>query len=122
YRGLTLAYGLIHHNIQFITSDYSDLAIKKLKESFFPFKVVSSEDEIIREIESFHCDIFINDNLNSTSGYTNKLKNTGSKLISFEDLGEGSKDYDIVINDLYSPTSKFSGKQYFWGSDYYLLR
>lgn len=122
YRGLTLAYSLIHHNIIFVTSDYSNLAIKKLEESFFPYIVISSEDEIVNKMKEFKCDIFINDNLNSSLEYTIKLKETDAKLVSFEDLGVGTQNYDAVINDLYSPQIEYKGTQYYWGSDYYLLR
>lgn len=122
YRGLTLAYGLIHHNIRFVTSEHSNLAINKLEESFFPYTILSDEKELFNIINEYEADIIINDMLNTSYEYISMLKNTGIKVVSFEDLGEGTKYCDIVINDLYAPQGEFEGNQYYWGSDYYLLR
>lgn len=48
YRGLSLAYSLMDHNVTFVTSSKSDLAIKKLEDSFIKYEVIQEEHQIGR--------------------------------------------------------------------------
>ena len=120
YRGLALAYGLIHHQVHFVTSEKSDLAQKKLEASHFPYSVISSDEEMIDLIKTYHADVVVNDMLNTSLSYMEALKELPVRLINFEDLGPGADLADAVINDLYAPQK--SGNQYYWGSDYYVIR
>ena len=49
-----------------------------------------------------------------------QLKETGIRIINFEDLGPGSQYADAVINDIYD--KRIEGKQYYWGSDFFIIR
>lgn len=120
YRGLSLAYQLIDHQVEFVTSAYSDLAIQKLEASFLPYTVIQEEDQLLELIEENKIDIVINDILDTQVDYIQKLKAKDIRVVNFEDLGPGGRFADAVINDLYAPQPM--GDHYYWGSHYYLLR
>lgn len=121
YRGLSLAYRLINHNLHFIVSDTSDIAIEKLKNSFFPFTIINNQEDIGELITDKDIDIVINDILDTTSEYIQYLKSYNIKVVNFEDIGNGANYADAVINDLYEE-KEIQGNHFYWGSDYYILR
>ncbi len=120
YRGLLLAYNLIDHNIKFVLSEKSDLGIKKIEASHFPYSVIQNDDDIMDLIEAFKCDILVNDILDTDEEYVHKCKSTGVRVINFEDLGQGARLADAVINDLYE--KKNENDNHYWGSEYYCIR
>lgn len=120
FRGLSLAYNLTGHNVKFVLSEKSDIGIRKIKESFFPYSVIKHDDDILNIIKDFNCDILINDMLNTSVEYIKKCKGAVDKVVNFEDLGAGGEYADIVINDLYDKVNDYSNT--FWGSKYYCIR
>ncbi len=120
YRGLLLAYNLIDHDVRFVLSKKSDIGLEKIKESYFPYDIINEDEEIIELIKRYNCNIVINDMLDTDMEYIQNLKQTGARVVNFEDLGSGSEYADAVINDLYEKQKV--GNQYFWGSDYYCIR
>ncbi|MGH2110312.1 cytidylyltransferase domain-containing protein [Aerococcus urinaeequi] len=120
YRGLSLAYSLMDHNITFVTSSKSDLAIKKLEDSFIKYEVIQEEHQLKEIIAKYDVDIVINDILNTSISYMEYLSQFSVRVVNFEDVGPGSALADAVINDLYAPQNTDS--KYYWGSKYYLLR
>lgn len=120
YRGLSLAYSLIDHNVTFVTSSKSDLAIKKLEDSFIKYEVMQEEHQLENIIAKYNVDIVINDILNTSISYMEYLSQLSVRVVNFEDVGPGSALADAVINDLYAPQNTDS--KYYWGSKYYLLR
>lgn len=120
YRGLSLAYSLMDHNVTFVTSSKSDLAIKKLEDSFIKYEVIQKEHQLEDIITKYNIDIVINDILNTSISYMEYLSQFPVRVVNFEDVGPGSALADAVINDLYAPQNTDS--KYYWGSKYYLLR
>lgn len=120
YRGLQLAQSLIEHNLLFVISAKSHLGIKKLEESHYPYKVIDDEEEFYDLIRKRDADIIINDILNTDISYMQKLRQTGARIINFEDLGEGRYMADAVINALYEQNE--DAPNIFWGDRYYLIR
>lgn len=120
YRTLLLAYNLIEHTVEFILSSKSDLGIRKIQESFFPYKIIDSDEEFIDYVKKEKVDIVIHDILNTDIDYMKSIKETGIKIINFEDLGPGSQYADILINDLYEKQETV--KNQYWGKDYFCLR
>lgn len=120
YRGLSLAYSLMDHNVTFVTSSKSDLAIKKLEDSFIKYEVIQEEHQLEEIIAKYDVDIVINDILNTSISYMEYLSQFSVRVVNFEDVGPGSALADAVINDLYAPQNTDS--KYYWGSKYYLLR
>lgn len=120
YRGLLLAYNLIDHNIMFVLSEKSDLGIKKIKESHFPYSVIQSNEDIVSLIKDFKCDILVNDMLDTDEEYVHRCKTTGVRVVNFEDLGQGARLADAVINDLYEKKNELNN--HYWGSEFYCIR
>lgn len=120
YRGLSLAYSLMDHNVIFVTSSKSDLAIKKLEDSFIKYEVIQEDHQLEDIIAKYNVDILINDILNTSISYMEYLSQFSVRVVNFEDVGPGSALADAVINDLYAPQNTDS--KYYWGSKYYLLR
>ncbi|MBQ3786884.1 MAG: UDP-2,4-diacetamido-2,4,6-trideoxy-beta-L-altropyranose hydrolase, partial [Lachnospiraceae bacterium] len=65
YRCLTLAYKLIGHELLFVTDEESTLGIQKLKESFFPMKVIKDEAQFEQILCDYRPDIVVNDILDT---------------------------------------------------------
>ena len=69
-------------------------------------------------------DLVVNDVLDTTEQYIDRLKKDGIKVVNFEDLGAGARRADIVFNALYSEESGsdnvLSGPQYFCLRDEFL--
>lgn len=120
YRALSLAYGLIHHNIHFVLSRQSDLGINKIEASHFKYTVIDTDEDMLAVIKEQDADIVINDMLNTTIKYISMLRQQDVHIVNFEDLGDGGELADAVINDLYAPLN--NENHYFWGSDYFILR
>lgn len=63
----------------------------------------------------------INDILETSEEFMQKIRSLGIKSINFEDIGAGSRFADLVINELFDePLNDFSNTA--WGHQYYLLR
>lgn len=120
YRGLLLAENFIEHNILFAISDKSQLGIQKLEQSHYRYHVITNDDDFLKLVEDYHTDIVINDILNTNVDYMNRLRQTGVRIVNFEDLGEGRYLADAVINALYEKQDDTLNS--FWGDKYYLIR
>lgn len=120
YRGLLIAYHLIDHNIRFLVSEKSDLGIKKIESSHFPYAVIQNEQDVVKEIKNFKCDIIVNDMLDTDEKYVQLLKSSGVRVVNFEDLGQGARLADAVINDLYEKKNQL--EHHYWGCNYYCIR
>jgi len=111
---------LVDHNIKFVLSEKSDLGIKKIEDSYFPYVVIQKSNDMLDLISDFESDILVNDMLDTTESYVKLCKSTGVRVVNFEDLGPGAIHADAVINDLYEKKNDF--KNHYWGSDYYCIR
>lgn len=121
YRGIQLAANLMKHEVLFVLSSKSDMGLQKISNSHFPFCVIESEDDFFDIINSFKPDIVINDILNTTVGYMNRLKKIqGLRVVNFEDMGKGQHLADAVINALYEGES--GRENVYFGEKYYLIR
>ena len=121
YNCLSLAYALIGHDILFIISKKSIEGISIIKDSFFSYKVIEEEEEIFTIIKEYNPDIWINDVLNTTADYILNLKKYVSRVVTIEDLGDGARYADAVINALYPPDD-LNSKNVYSGWKYFCLR
>ena len=119
YRGLQIAYGLMEHKIYFVLSEKSEIGIAKIQSSHYPYEVIKDNDEILGLIDKYKADIVINDILNTSEEYVQKLKDKGVRVVNFEDLGTGALTADATVNALYDGENT---DKLFFGSDYYLIR
>ena len=120
YRSILLNANLMEHDVLIVLSEKSQLGIQKIKERFLKHQVVKDDDDFVRLLEELKPDILINDILDTTEEYINKVKPHVGRVVNFEDMGEGSAHADAVINALYEKS--LSGENYYWGYKYYCLR
>jgi CMP-N-acetylneuraminic acid synthetase/spore coat polysaccharide biosynthesis predicted glycosyltransferase SpsG len=118
YNMLGIANDILNHNILFLALRDSKLAYDKIKEYNYPVKI--QKRELIDEILSYKPDVVINDILDTDGNYIKQLKQNNIKVINFEDLGEGAKYADLVINAIYPEKEKL--QNHFFGPEYFILR
>lgn len=121
YNCITLAYSLIEHDVLFVISSRSIEGIRKIKQTFFPYEVINDDSEIDRVVSGFRPDIWVNDCLDTAEDYIRHLKSMIPKVISIEDLGDGTRYADAVINALYTEDD-LKGDNIFSGWRYVCLR
>ncbi len=120
YRCLTLAYKLTGHQFLFVIDKDSEMGIKKLKESFFPIRVVEDDADFESVLAEYKPDILVNDILNTTEDYMKMVVQYTDRVVNFEDIGPGAKYADAVINALYEKGEKLHNEYY--GSKYFCIR
>ena len=117
YRTLTIAHEINDHEIIFTCDEKYNLVVEKIASK--DYKVISYKNQ--EEILDMKPDIVINDVLNTSSSFIQKLKENNIKVINFEDFGEGSAYTNYTINELYE-VPVLEGTNYLWGSEYFFLR
>ncbi len=120
YRSILLVNNLIEHDVLIVLSEKSQLGIQKIQERFLKYRVVKDEQEFISLLEDEKPDVLINDILDTAKEYMLKVKPLAGRVVNIEDMGEGGRLADAVINALYE--KKVQGDQYYWGYKYYCLR
>lgn len=120
YRCLTLAYKLTGHDISFVLDEGSDIGIERIRESNFPVKVVKDNTELIKYLEEEQPDILVNDVLDTSAEYMVLATKCAKRTVNFEDVGQGAKYADAVINALYEKGEKLHNEYY--GSKYFCIR
>jgi spore coat polysaccharide biosynthesis predicted glycosyltransferase SpsG/CMP-N-acetylneuraminic acid synthetase len=103
YRSIAIAQNIHAHEICFITRNDGDyeLGYNFLKDHHYPIIKVDSNEDFVQKLKEIRPDIIINDILDTKEKYVSSLKDFGSFVVNFEDLGEGNRFADIVVNDLY---------------------
>lgn len=119
YNTLLLANDILNHKITFLVDKESQLAYEKIASKNYPVYMQVNQN-IINDIKKFNPDIIINDRLDTDENYISKLKELNLTVINFEDLGDGARKADLVINAIY-PEKKVLINHYF-GHDYFILR
>ena len=119
YRVLQIAYNLTEHEVLFVLNSKSDLGINKISNSFFKYEIINSDEEIIDIVKRENAQILVNDILDTQKEYMELIKETGIRVVNFEDLGEGRLYADAVINALYETEEE---KNVYCGEKYYCVR
>lgn len=119
YNTLLIANDILNHRITFLVDKDSKLAYEKIASKNYPVYIQQHEN-IIEDIRSLKPDVVINDRLDTNESYIKELKKLGIGCINFEDLGEGAKHADLVINAIY-PEKNVLPNHYF-GHKYFILR
>lgn len=103
YRSVALSQCLMKHNVTLVTRCDKEYQIgySFLKKSNYRILCIKNEKEFFGVIERENPDIIINDILDTKESYIKKIKGRDIFVVNFEDLGNGNKYADIVINDLY---------------------
>jgi CMP-N-acetylneuraminic acid synthetase/spore coat polysaccharide biosynthesis predicted glycosyltransferase SpsG len=119
YNTLLIANDILNHQITFLVDIQSKMAYDKILENNYPVHLQSQED-IVDDIIKINPDLVINDILDTSNKYIKRLKSENYKIINFEDLGQGAKEADLVINAIYPENQKKSN--HFYGHNYFILR
>lgn len=119
YNTLLIANDILSHQITFLVDNESQMAYDKIASKNYSV-YMQKEEYIINDIKTFSPDLIISDRLDTSLVYMEALKSLNIKTINFEDLGEGSKIADLVINAIY-PEKQVLPNHYF-GHDYFILR
>ncbi|WP_319549667.1 cytidylyltransferase domain-containing protein [Desulfogranum marinum] len=119
YNTLLVANDILDHQINFLVDKKSGLAKEKISLRNYDVQI-QKNDELLEDVLDINPDIVINDILDTTPEYIRGLKNAGIRVVNFEDLGEGAKYADLVINAIY-PEDVALPNHYF-GADYFVLR
>ena len=119
YRTLTLA-NRVNLKPKFYIQENDFLAIDKVNEYFFDVEVFSSHKELYNKLDKDKIDLVINDTLDTSEDYIEKLKNNNRCVVSFEDFGEGSNGADLTFNALYE--NSFPNDFQYFGYQYFCLR
>ncbi|SHF00334.1 CMP-N-acetylneuraminic acid synthetase [Marinitoga hydrogenitolerans DSM 16785] len=98
YRTITLADSLIGNQIGIFLLDSSNYAKEIIENSGYKYKD-GTVDDVYEIAKDF--DIIINDFLDTTNEYMNKLKKLNRFIINFEDLSISSDKANLVFNALY---------------------
>lgn len=111
FRTLTLARYFGQNDCIFITSKQDDLAINIIASQNYKLEIIENWDQINVILNKLSPNIIINDILDTSPVYMNKLMEyrnvfPSCKIINFEDLGDGAQYADIVINALYETSFK----------------
>ncbi|MBQ7586127.1 MAG: cytidine 5'-phosphate N-acetylneuraminic acid synthetase [Desulfovibrionaceae bacterium] len=119
FRALMLAHEITSHQISFVCTKESELAVENIACKDYPI-VRQTQDDLASTVLKLRPDLVVNDFLNTPLDYMQALKQAKVKCINFEDEGDGSKIADLVINALYEDQP--STEQLRMGPSYFCLR
>ncbi len=120
YRSLSLAHEMTDHEVLFVTDHDNDIAARKLVDSEY-WTAIYPKGELLDGVIELSPDLVVFDILNSDSGEVKRLRDNGIRIVSFEDLGPGSKFTNLTINELYDEP-QLVGENYRWGQEYFFVR
>lgn len=120
YRALALAHDITDHEIYFVCDEDSQVAASKLAGYNYPVEVFP-RGRIEQCIIKMKPDLVVNDILNTTKSYVQRLKEAHIRVVNFEDLGTGARHADITFNEIYEEPL-IRGANIKWGCRYYFLR
>jgi spore coat polysaccharide biosynthesis predicted glycosyltransferase SpsG/CMP-N-acetylneuraminic acid synthetase len=119
YRAVTLAHELVRHSVSFVCPRNSGLAIDYIRKHNYPVEVCEP-DGLLDAVLASQPHLVINDILDTEAAYVQALKSAGARVVNFEDLGDGGRLADLVVNALYPYPSPLD--HVLVGADYFCLR
>jgi spore coat polysaccharide biosynthesis predicted glycosyltransferase SpsG/CMP-N-acetylneuraminic acid synthetase len=104
YRAIALATELLGHRVTIVTSKGpgAELGASFFASRAFPTRCVEGEKEFLALLSELRPDVTILDVLDTTRDFVRAVRTESGFVVNIEDLGEGSAEADLVINDLYS--------------------
>ena len=121
YRAITLANRFSsNHEIFFLMDKRKKLGINKVEEYGYKIHFFENYEELFEQIKKIRPHIVINDILDTSKDYIQKLKDMGCFVVNFEDLGEGAEIAHLVINALYE--NSHPPDNHYYGYKYVCLR
>lgn len=125
YRALTLAYALTEHEVVFLCDPRHREGIDKLRGANMRVVEIADDGELVKWLALSRPDVLVHDCLDTTTDFMRAFRPYVSRLVSFEDLGDGAREADAVVNAIYegaSPHSNvYTGKAYVALRDEFLV-
>ena len=100
YRTLALAYSLARHELTIVLSKDKPLGHEFFAEYPFDTHLVTDDEDFVEFARKESADLVVLDRLNNEAAVVQQLGET-SKVVTFEDLGEGAEHADLLVADLY---------------------
>ncbi len=102
YRALTIAGELVQYQVKIATKISGDsLGMEFFSQYPYPVSGFEDDNDFVEYCRAEKPDVIFLDQLSTEKGYVKALKETGAKIVTFEDLGDGALEADLVVNDLY---------------------
>lgn len=101
FRALAIAQELAHHQLTLATDSASQIGVDFLSQFPFDFTKVDGDKGFIELVGRTKPDLVILDQLDTEGDYVRKIKRSAGKVVTFEDLGSGALEADLVVSDLY---------------------
>lgn len=125
FRSLMLAHEIANHKVFFVCTKESELAASNIAAR--DYKTVIQQGELWEDVLALAPDLVINDMLDTSRGYMERLKAAGIPVVNFEDEGPGAMLADQVVNALYEEVGKKMGAKenparFLYGHRYFCLR
>jgi spore coat polysaccharide biosynthesis predicted glycosyltransferase SpsG/CMP-N-acetylneuraminic acid synthetase len=100
YRAHQLAHEIVNHEVSFVCPRDSALAADAARASGYP-TTLQCDEPLADLVMAQAPHLVINDFLDTDASYVAALHGAGARVVSFEDLGTGACEADLVINELY---------------------
>lgn len=123
FRSLMLAHEISNHKVFFVCTKESELAASNIAAR--DYKTVIQKGELWEDVLALGPDLVINDMLDTSRDYMERLKAAGIPVVNFEDEGPGAALADQVVNALYEEGKGDGAKEnprFFYGYRYFCLR
>jgi spore coat polysaccharide biosynthesis predicted glycosyltransferase SpsG len=120
YRALALAREFSDHEVLFVTDINNQVVVESvLSEDYW--LGVYGVDDVTNQIKLLRPEIVIYDALDTSRRDIEALRNAGSVVVSFEDLGDGVHYTNLTVNELFDKP-QFEDDHILWGHEYFFLR
>jgi CMP-N-acetylneuraminic acid synthetase/spore coat polysaccharide biosynthesis predicted glycosyltransferase SpsG len=100
YRTLALAYALARHDLTIVLSKDKPLGIEFFDQYPFAYETVEDDLQFVGLVAAAQADLVVLDRLDNSAEFVELVKEK-AKVITFEDLGSGAEQADLLISDLY---------------------
>ena len=123
FRSLMLAHEIANHKVFFVCTKESELAASNIAAR--DYKTVIQRGELWEDVLALGPDLVINDMLDTSRDYMERLKAAGIPVVNFEDEGPGAALADQVVNALYEEGKGDGAREnprFFYGHRYFFLR
>ena len=101
YRCLALAQELARHNVLIATTKTMPLGKEFFSAQVFEHVVIDSRADLAKLATTHLAHLTVLDILDTDAELVRGIQATGSKVVTFEDLGTGAEVADLLVSDLY---------------------
>jgi CMP-N-acetylneuraminic acid synthetase len=119
HNALTIANELVRHRVRFLVTGSSRLAQQVIAASHYEVHRQADSD-LTAEILALRPDVVVNDRLDTSADEIRALKVAGLTVINFEDLGDGAREADLVVNAIYP--ERESLPNHYFGPNFFCIR